>query len=276
MALHLPINGACNIKCVFCSAWGRSKGFQLSVLKSKIDADATGHVQISGGDPLLREPLELLDLLKHCKLRGKIVEFQTNAVLVEGKSERFLRALNALVDFYNVNFSAHTAELDLMVTETPGAFQKRQAGVRRLIAGGAAVRLTYIVHSLNARHAEDFVEFVGRELPGVAWVQFSYVKGMGRAKGDKSIIPSYRAAAPYLNAAMRRCRRSGLKFEVDHIPVCYVREFKEHHADYRKMRLATPGIHLEEKRRTADCEGCGLKPFCPGPRVDYIAVHKAL
>jgi MoaA/NifB/PqqE/SkfB family radical SAM enzyme len=276
MALHLPINGSCNIKCVFCSAWGRSKGFGLEHLKAKIDADVTGHVQISGGDPLLKDPLELLAILKHCKSKGKIVEFQTNAVLVPGLTERFLKALLALVDFFNVNFSAHTPELDLLVTETPGAFDKRLAGVRRLLGMGATVRLTYIVHGANFRRCEEFVRYVKDSLPRISWIQFSYVKGMGRAKGEKRVIPSYRVAAPYLNAAMGLCRRSGLRFEVDHIPVCFVRDFKEQHADYRKMRARSPGIHLEEKRPVAECDGCGLRPYCPGPRVDYIEVHRAL
>ena len=32
MALHLPINGVCNIKCVFCSAEGRTGSFELPYL----------------------------------------------------------------------------------------------------------------------------------------------------------------------------------------------------------------------------------------------------
>jgi MoaA/NifB/PqqE/SkfB family radical SAM enzyme len=233
-------------------------------------------VQISGGDPMLRKPLELLALLKHCKSKGKIVELQTNATLVPEKSERFLRALLSMVDYFNVNFSAHEPKLDVLVTETPGAFERRLAGVRRLLALGAKVRLTYIVHGVNVRRCVEFVDFVDDELEGIAWIQFSYVKGMGRAKGEKRVIPAYRVAAPYLNAAMSRCRELGLRFEVDHIPVCFVREFKEQHADYRKMRAKTPGVHLEEKRPVAECDGCGLRPFCPGPRVDYVAVHKGL
>ena len=48
MALHLPILGRCNIRCVFCSAWGRGGDFDLEKLKGEIDRDATGHVQVSG------------------------------------------------------------------------------------------------------------------------------------------------------------------------------------------------------------------------------------
>ena len=68
MALHLPVNAECNIQCVFCSAAGRSGDFSLPTLKAAVDADRTGHVQISGGDPLLKDPAELLALLALARL----------------------------------------------------------------------------------------------------------------------------------------------------------------------------------------------------------------
>ena len=63
MALHLPVNGVCNIKCVFCSAEGRSGTYELKYLLDEIDRDKTGHVQISGGDPMIKDPAELLEIL---------------------------------------------------------------------------------------------------------------------------------------------------------------------------------------------------------------------
>lgn len=276
MALHLPINAECNIQCVFCSSAGRGGDFDLAKLKAEVDADTTGHVQVSGGDPLLRDPAELLELLAHIKKRRKVIEFQTNAVLVKQFDPARFRLIAKLVDFFNVNFSAHTAELDLDVTGTPGAFARRVESVRYMVALGTPVRLTYIVCKANVAHCADFVDFVARELPGVAWVQFSYVKGMGRAKGNDSVIPRFEEAAGPLNAAMDRLKSLGLQYEVDHIPPCFVRGHLERHVDYRKMRAASPGIHLSEKQKTAECDGCALTPFCPGPRRDYVEVYGGL
>lgn len=276
MALHLPILGQCNIKCVFCSAVGRGGGFQTERLLEQISRDETGHVQISGGDPFLKEPLELLKILAHCKRLGKIVEFQTNAVLVPRYDAKRLKQIVGLVDYFNVNFSAHTPELDEAVTETPGAFALRLEGIRRLAALGAKLRLTYIVHGANFRYCEPFVAFVKERIPEASWIQFSYVKGMGRAKGDRRIIPRFKVAAPYLNDAMALCRKLGIRFEIDHIPVCFVMEFKDHHVDYRKMRENQPGVHISEKQKTAECGGCAIRASCPGPRKDYLAVYEAL
>lgn len=276
MALHLPINGVCNIKCVFCSAEGRTGGYELPSLLAEISDDKTGHIQISGGDPMLREPLEVLAIVAHAKKLGKIVEFQTNAVLVEKWEPKRLAQLAALIDFWNVNFSAHNPELDIAVTESPGAFAARVRGVRTLLALGKPVRLNYIVHEINYRNAEDFVRFAVAELKGFAWIQFSYVKGMGRAKNNRLIMPAFRDAAPYLNRAFRLCERLGVNFDVDHIPVCFVMDWKEHHADYRKMRASATGRHLSEKQQVADCDGCAMREACPGPRKDYIEVYGTL
>jgi len=276
LALHLPINGVCNIKCVFCSAEGRSGTYTLPYLLRQIDADRTGHVQISGGDPMMKDAGELLQILLHCRKKGKLVEFQTNGVLLTRYNQRRLKLMLGLVDFFNINFSAHTPELDVAVTQTPGAFDWRLKGVRHLIKLGAQVRLNYIVHQQNYRHCADFVEFARREMPGLSWIQFSYCKGMGRAKDNELVMPRFRDAAPYLNEAMRLCAEKKVPFDVDHIPVCFVMDFKDHHADYRKMREHKPGVHLSEKQQVAECDGCVMRSVCPGPRRDYIEVYGAL
>ncbi len=276
MALHLPINGVCNIKCVFCSAQGRSGNYELAALLDQIDRDKTGHVQISGGDPMAKDPAELLQILLHCRRRGKLVEFQTNGTMIARYHPKRLKLISGLVDFFNVNFSAHTPELDLQVTETPGAFDWRVRGVRQLLSMGATVRLNYIVCELNYRFCGDFVRFAHRELHGFSWIQFSYCKGMGRAKGNRLVMPRFGDAAPCLNAAFGLCRELGIDFDVDHIPVCFVIDYKEHHADYRKMRESRPGVHLSEKQQVADCEACAMRELCPGPRRDYLEIYGPL
>lgn len=276
MALHLPINAECNIQCVFCSSAGRNGDFSLPKLKAEVDTDKTGHVQISGGDPLLKDPDELLALLAHCKKKRKIIEFQTNAVLVKQYDPARFKLLARLVDFFNVNFSAHTPELDFAVTGVQDGFERRIDSIRYMAGLGSKVRLTYIVHKTNVAFCREFVDFAARELPMVAWIQFSYVKGMGRAKGNDTIIPRFADAAPPLNAAMDRCRELGLRYDVDHIPACFVRGHLDHHVDYQKMLRSQPGVYLSEKQKIAECEGCSLRPQCPGPRLDYVELYGGL
>lgn len=276
MALHLPINGICNIQCVFCSAEGRTGTFDLATLLDQIDRDRTGHVQISGGDPMIKDPAELLQILLHCRKRGKIVEFQTNGIMITRYNPRRLKQIVGLANFFNINFSAHTPELDLEVTRTPGAFDWRVQGIHRLLSLGATVRLNYIVHQTNYRFCSDFVRFARRELGGFSWIQFSYCKGMGRAKGNREVMPRFQDAAPFLNDAFRACADLKVNFDIDHIPVCFVIDYKEHHADYRKMLESKPGVHLSEKQQVADCEPCMMNAVCPGPRKDYLEIYGPL
>ena len=222
---------------------------------------------------MIKDPAELLKILAYCRKNNKIIEFQTNGIMLTRYNPRRLRLIVGLVDFFNVNFSAHTPELDLAVTETPGAFDWRVKGIRHLAGMGAKVRLNYIVHELNYRHCPDFVPFAAKELTGFSWIQFSYCKGMGRAKGNRMVMPRFEEAAPYLNAAFKMCDEKGVGFDVDHIPVCFMMDYKEHHADYRKMREAKSGVHLSEKQKVADCDSCAMRDRCPGPRRDYLEIY---
>ena len=276
MALHLPINGVCNIKCVFCSAEGRSGSFELAYLLDQIAKDRTGHVQISGGDPMMKDPGELLEILLRCRKEGKIVEFQTNGSTLTRYNPKRLALIVKLVDFFNINFSADNPDLDEEVTGVSGAYQRRIDGVRLLLKMGAKVRLNYIVHENNFRRCEEFARFAARELSGFSWIQFSYCKGMGRAKGSKMVMPRFEEAAPFLNAAFKACGELAVEFDIDHIPVCFVLDYKEHHADYRKMREAKKGVHLAEKRQIDDCRACVMREVCPGPRRDYQEVYGEL
>lgn len=273
MALHLPINDECNIRCAFCSAEGRDGRFDLPHVQKQIDRDRSGHVQISGGEPMLRKPAELLQILLHCRKRGKYIEFQTNGTLIARCDPKRLKMIIGLTDLFNVNFSAHTPKLEAAVTGVPGAFARRIAGVRRLLALGAAVRLNYVVCEANYRHGINFVRFAHEKLSGFSWIQFSYCKGMGRARGNAKVMPRFQKVAPHLNDAFRLCSELGIGFDIDHIPVCFTTDYKEHHADYRKMRNGEPGAHVMEKRHMAACVACTIKKSCPGPRRDYIAFY---
>ncbi|MFA5139178.1 MAG: radical SAM protein [Elusimicrobiota bacterium] len=276
MSLHLPVVHVCNLRCVFCSAAGREDRSTLTAMLRSIDEEQSGHVQISGGEPFLMDPSELLRLLARCRKRRLEVELQTNGVAVPSCDAERFRMIAGLVSFFNVNFPAHDRELDYALTRTEGAFEARLAGVRRMLGAGAAVRLTHVVCRPNLAHCAEFVEFVRRELRGVSWIQFSYVKGAGLARGREDLVPRYAEAAGPLEAALDRAAGLGIPFDVDHIPPCFLGKYSDRHVDCRKMLSGEGGAHLEEKRHVPRCEGCRLRPRCPGPRKDYLDLYEDL
>lgn len=276
MTLHLPITDRCNLRCVFCSAWGREGGEALPALLQRLRTAPAGPVQVSGGEPTLRPQSELWRLLLECRLQGRPIEFQTNGTLLGAWPEERLRLLARLADQINVNFSAHTPALEAGVSGMRGALKRRERAVRRLVAAGARVRLTHVVCAQNHRALEGFVRYVRRRLPGVREIQFSFVKGMGRAAQDRAVVPRYGEAGPFLNKALSLCRKLGLAAAVDHIPVCFLPAFRDFHVDSRKVRHGRTGPYLEEKAHVPECVPCRFKPECPGPRKDYVALYGGL
>lgn len=271
----------CNQRCVFCSYpadGGKDGPAELKAWLREIAAMPPGPVQISGGEPLLAGTGNLCLLLAAVKKLGREAELQTNAIaaarLPAAEVLRLVKALNAAGGYFNVNFPAAAPAADFRITKTRGAFAKRLAGVRRLIAAGAAVRLTHVITSLNYRDLPAFAAFAAKKLKGAAWLQFSYIKGVGRA--EAGCMPKYGEVKPYLLEALELCRAAGLRCYVDHIPPCYLGGFYRLNVDIVKMKEGRPGPHLLEKARVPACRGCRHLAVCPGPRKDYMAAHKKL
>ena len=238
-----------------------------------------GLVQLSGGEPLLAGADDLALLLAAVKKLGRKAELQTNALAVAdlpaADLAKIVRALNAADGYFNVNFPASSPALDYRITRARGGFKKRLAGVKKLVKAGAAVRLTHVLSSLNYRQLPAFAVFASKNLKGISWIQFSYIKGIGRADGSR-FLPEYRRVEPYLKKALALCAAAKIPCEVDHIPPCFLGDYSSLNVDIVKMRDGLKGPHLEEKKKVPACRGCSFAKLCPGPRKDYIAVHKNL
>lgn len=276
----LPTTSRCTQNCIFCSASKGEDSVGATGLKQwirQVDKMPGRLVQISGGEPLTLPAVDIMALLHYCRKKNKIVEFQTNGMLLDGIDEKFFEDLVRMVKttsgYFNINYPAHTARLDEKITGTPGAYKKRRDGCLKLLRAGATVRLTHVVISLNYRFIEAFVNYVSRRLGGISWIQFSFVKGIGRSAGRKDIVPRYSDAAPYLNRGIKAVISSGMRCEVDHIPLCFVRRYKQYHVDYNKIRAGVGGLYLKEKKKVKACAGCDMTEMCPGPRSDYIDIY---
>lgn len=273
----LPVTYKCNQDCVFCSAERNAVAGGLKDWIKKADAMQEGLVQISGGEPLMLPEIELLALITHCGKKGRIIEFQTNATLINEKSGAFgnlIQKIKFFSGYFNVNCPAHNASLDRKITKLTGAFDQRKSGIKRILDSGVAVRLTHVINALNYAGLPDFVNFVGAELPGVSWIQFSFVKAIGRAEADAALVPEYETVSPHLIRALEMASRIGIKCEVDHIPMCFLGEFAELHVDAAKTSQGKSGPQVFEKKKTGACIQCRFSGVCPGPRTDYLRIYK--
>ncbi|HNT96635.1 MAG TPA: radical SAM protein [Elusimicrobiales bacterium] len=271
---------ACDQRCVFCSYPAETVDTERTGLAAWAAAlKEPGLVQVSGGEPLLADRDALLKFVLYCAGRKRRVEVQTNGAALSRLPEAYfrglLRAVKLTGGYFNVNFPSDSAAADLKITRTRGAFAARLRGVRRLIKAGAAVRLTHVVSSLNYRRLPSFAKFAAAELEGVSWIQFSFIKAYGRSESGL-YVPRYAAVSPFLIKALELCRELGLRCETDHIPPCFLGGFALSSVDAKKLSSKERGPQLAEKAYVAACRGCRLRNICPGPRKDYIKVHKTL
>jgi len=285
MTALLRLFNECNQRCVFCSYPADENRVPAAEKNISAWIKAAARLrgplaQISGGEPFLARPDDLLKLAAYCARSGRSVEIQTNAsCALENRTPAELRALVKAISpggCFNVNFSADSPALDRKITRTRGAFARRLRAVRALLALGAAVRLTFVITKMNCARLDKFAALAAKKMKGVSMVQFSFVKAAGRAARDEKIVPRYAEAAPYLARALAVCRAEGLKCSVDHIPPCFLGVHRGCHVDVEKMKRRAKGPHLAEKARLKECRPCGLCGICAGPRKDYIAIYGGL
>lgn len=271
----LPITNKCNQRCLFCSAAGRPDQVSLPHILRMISSfrgSGGGTVTLSGGETTLSPHLR--GAASRALARGMTLELQTNALTCAYPGRA--RALVSLgVSLFNVNFPSHLAAVNDRLTGTSGTLPLRVRGVKNLLAGGARVRLTHLVTTLNYRKLPEFAMFAARNFPGLAHVQFSFVKLQGLASENGWLLPEYAAAAPFLRRALAACSRRGLKAVVDHIPPCFLGPYAGLHADYAKLSGGMEAAESRaEKKKLPACSGCAIGRFCPGTRRDHAAVLK--
>jgi MoaA/NifB/PqqE/SkfB family radical SAM enzyme len=212
--------------------------------------------------------------------KSKTIELQTNALMVDGVPLKKIKILISLLNknngYFNINLSAHNSKIDYKITRVKNGFSKRLSGIKMLAENGATVRLTYVINSVNYKYISDFAYLVSEKLPFIDWVQFSFVKGIGKAKNNKKIIPRYSDVSTHLIEALDILNKNHIKFNNDHIPLCFLGKFWQSNVDVIKMKKNLKGDYLLEKEKVKECKGCKFYKICSGPRKDYIKVYKTL
>ncbi|HAF95859.1 MAG: hypothetical protein A2X34_07195 [Elusimicrobia bacterium GWC2_51_8] len=285
----IPITADCNQRCLFCSARGREDDISMARvlgLLKEAGLSGVGGAVISGGETTLSS--RLLKVIAAARKLGLAVELQTNALTSAYQSTAAALAASG-VAFFNINFPSHEDAANDRITGTRGTLKLRLKGVNNLLKLGARVRLTHIITSLNYKKLPAFARFVKKNMPGVYYIQFSFIKVLGLAAQNTWLVPPYAAAAPCLRKALKVCAASGIRAMVDHIPPCFLGSFAASHVDYIKLSngSAPPAFGTQsqkwggdttearkEKKKLAACRGCRLGDKCFGPRIDHAALIK--
>jgi radical SAM protein with 4Fe4S-binding SPASM domain len=182
--IALNLTRRCNLRCRFCynlphltrDAAGEVTAEEivdfLHALKPLLGKAAT--FTVLGGEPLL-EPERLLAACAAARKLGLTSLVSTNGTQV---TEEFAHRAVAIDLQVQVSLDGHTAALNDRL-RGQGSFDHAVAGIRTLVAAGAHVILSTVVHRGNLRHLEAYYDFT-RTL-GVREARFIPLKRMGGA-----------------------------------------------------------------------------------------------
>ena len=278
MALFRVIH-KCNQNCAFCSFSGKNaknKKYEFSVFSHQILNLKDKLVQISGGEPFLLGGIHLLKLVLFAVKNNKKVEIQSNASLIKDIPldilKKIIKAVKLSGGYFNINLSAADAGMDAKISGAENIFADKIKGIKLLLKFDAEIRLTYIVCRSNYKQAPAFVQFVLSEFADIKWLQFSFVKAMGKAL-TKKIVPRYRLVSRYIVKAAALCVENKIKCEIDHIPLCMLGSYYYLNVDIGKISGKKRGLHEKEKTHLKICLKCKYVNICSGPRKDYLKIY---
>lgn len=264
---------SCDQACVYCSSHGEGREQTLEEVGA-LARRGGPTFSIEGGEPTLLLRRGLPELAASARDAGtrEIVLCTNGAALEDPAAVRLL--LDSGVTEFNVNFPGHTEALFDALTGTRGKFARRQAAVRSLlsVAGPERTRLNFVLTSLNAPHAEEFVSAMKASFPELKKISFNLVKVLGRVRSDPTLVPRVSVAAPALRRALARCRELGIDAFVDGVPLCHLAGFEDRAVDAQKL----PGgdwAHGHEKSEVPACRLCRRRRSCAGPREDYVELY---
>lgn len=263
----LPIINTCNQNCLFCSSVGRKDNQNRDYFNSII-VKTDGALVVSGGEPTISP--DLFWVIKKAKERGLYVELQTNAI-TSCYDSLIQKIKDSEVDLLNINFSSHVREVDDEITQTNDLFEKKIEGIKNIQKNGLNFRLTCIVNSLNYKLLEDYVIYVSKEFKQVKYIQFSFIKIMGAVTTNKDIVVEYEKTVPFLKKAFKKCKNLSIDFVFDHIPLCYLSDYKDYHIDYQKFSQGIkPEYSKREKHKVKECKKCIYQNSCCGISSNYL------
>lgn len=264
----------CNLYCVYCQnppAGARCSKEKTAALVGKKGVRA---VSLEGGG----EPTaggDFFDWIRALKAAGvENFMLSTNAVALSDPA--FCRRAEKAVDYFTVNFPSHDPEIYRKATRSV-KYGLAVKGLENLKAAGAEnrLRLFHIIFRDNYRLLPAFAGWVIKKFPGLAFVNFTFVRNAGRVGDSAAIVPRYSEVEPFLKVALAGLKLKKIKAVVQNIPLCRLKNFEGFSFEFQRWRRGDKVLEagIAGKAKNPACGRCGLEPACCGARADYLKIH---
>ena len=180
----LEITQRCNLDCTLCYLSDNSeavKDIPLAEIIRRIDAIRAEYgpgteVQVTGGDPTLRERSELLRIIRHIRARRMTPNLFTNGI----KATRGLLAELAEAGLGDVAFHVDTTQERKGYSDEASLHPLREEYIARARGLGLGIIFNTTVHDGNLADIPDVAEFFVRHAADVRLASFQLQADTGR------------------------------------------------------------------------------------------------
>ena len=264
----------CNLYCVYCQNPPTGDSADKDKTAALIKKRGVKAVSLEGGGEPTAGP-EFFDWLRTLKASG-VTNFMLSTNAVALSDPEFCRRAEKAVDYFTVNFPASDPETYRKATRSV-KFGLAVKGLENLKALGAEnkIRLFHIVFRDNYRRLPAFADWVIKNFPGLAFVNFTFVRNAGRVGGSAAIVPRYSEAEPFLKVALAKLKLKKIKAVVQNVPLCRLRNFEGFSFEFQRWRRGDRILEagIAGKAKDPACRRCTLEPACCGARADYLKIH---
>lgn len=185
--LCVPMARTCNLYCVYCQNPPAGDPVPREKVASGIRKKGVKAVSLEGGgEPTTNR--DFFDWIRTLKAAGaENFMLSTNAVALS--DPEFCRRVEKAVDYFTVNFPASDPETYRKATRSV-KFAMALKGLENLKALGAErkIRLFHIIFRDNYRRLPLFADWVIKNFPGLAFVNFTFVRNAGRVRDSRDIV----------------------------------------------------------------------------------------
>ena len=309
---HINVNMSCNQNCIFCilNRFHNNKKFtqkdsvdgpSLKEIKKRIDKIRTYTKSISfiGAEPTLRP--DLPEMIRYAKKKGfEWIDICSNAVKMADINYAKKLADGGL-DVVVTSLHSHKPEVSDQITQIKGSWKRIVRGIKNLFDIGVGVRVTHVICSKNYKDLPEFVKFFKENFPiqrdlkkeniSFLFLQSPIVLEEEPEKKTfiKNLMPSFSSIKPYLDAAIKYCKKNGIRFTIEGIPLCFFGDsLKEEiysvdtidlvkedivflKSDSEKINYAKKFLDIHSKGMA--CQFCDLNNICAGPWKEYIQIY---
>ncbi len=272
--LCVPMARTCNLYCVYCQNPPKGRGAKMDRVVAAVKRSGVKAVSLEGsGEPTAGADLfRWVRALKAAGVRNFMLS--TNAVALS--DPELCRKVEKVADYFTVNLPAADRETYRKATRSV-KFDLALKGLANLKALGAEkkIRLFHIIFRENYRRLPGFADFVIKEFPGLAFVNFTFVRNAGRVGDSAGIVPRYSEAEPYIKVALAKLKLKRIKAVVQNIPLCRLGGFEGFSFEFQRWRRGDRILEagIAGKAKNAACGRCALAPACCGARRDYLKIH---